>query len=62
MKRIIVVLLSIILMTVGFGDLNVKAVESSKKNVDIEYIKEQVLEKCGLSDEYLEQGERHRRI
>lgn len=52
MKRIIVVLLSLVLMIVSFGDLNVKAVESSKKNVDTEYIKEQVLEKCGLSDEW----------
>ncbi len=52
MKKIIVVLLSLVLMTISLGDLNVKAVESSKKNVDIEYIKEQVLEKCGLSDEW----------
>ena len=52
MKRIIVVLLSLVLMTISLGDLNVKAVESSKKNVDTEYIKEQVLEKCGLSDEW----------
>lgn len=52
MKRIIVVLLSLVLMTISLGDLNVKAVESSKKNVDTEYIKEQVLKNCGLSDEW----------
>ena len=52
MKRIIVVLLSLVLMIVSFGDLNVKAVESSKQNIDTEYIKEQVLKNCGLSDEW----------
>ena len=52
MKRIIVVLLSLVLMTISFGDLNVKAVESSKQNIDTEYIKEQVLKNCGLSDEW----------
>ena len=52
MKRIIVVLLSLVLMTISLGDLNVKAVESSKQNIDTEYIKEQVLKNCGLSDEW----------
>ena len=52
MKRIIVVLLSLVLMTISLGDLNVKAVESSKQNIDTEYIKEQVLNNCGLSDEW----------